>query len=97
VELATELEPLWSSIVRVRDLVLGSINGPSALVMSMFTAVELLESQIKAGAANRVCWGACSILVAVVLHFPELDADLEVLGSRRNVGLMEDEADALRS
>jgi hypothetical protein len=32
-----------------------------------------------------------------VLHFPELDADLEVLGSERSVGLIDNEVDALWS
>jgi hypothetical protein len=31
------------------------------------------------------------LLVAAVLHFPELDVELEMLGSGRNVGLTEDE------
>jgi hypothetical protein len=34
-------------------------------------------------------------LVAIVLHFPVVDADLEVLGSGHNVGLTEGEVDAL--
>jgi hypothetical protein len=34
-------------------------------------------------------------LVAVVSHFPELDAKLEVLWSRCSIGLTEDEANAL--
>jgi hypothetical protein len=32
-----------------------------------------------------------------VLHFPELDADLEVLGSERSAGLIDNEVDALWS
>jgi hypothetical protein len=31
--------------------------------------------------------------IAAVSHFPELDVDLEVLGSRRNVRLTKDEVD----
>jgi hypothetical protein len=34
-------------------------------------------------------------LVAIVSHFPELKTELEVLRSRRNTDLTEDEADAL--
>jgi hypothetical protein len=37
------------------------------------------------------------VLVAAVLHFPELDADLEVLGSKHSAGLIDDEVDALWS
>jgi hypothetical protein len=48
-------------------------------------------------AANGVRWGSCSALVTVVLHFPEVDADLEVLGSGCNTGLTKDEVNALWS
>jgi hypothetical protein len=34
-------------------------------------------------------------LVATLLHFPELEAEQEVLGSRRNTDLMKDQMDAL--
>jgi hypothetical protein len=36
-------------------------------------------------------------LVAAVLHFPDLGTDLEVLGTERNMGLKEDEVNALWS
>jgi hypothetical protein len=36
-------------------------------------------------------------MVAAVSHFPEVDADLEVLRSGRNAGLTEGEVDALWS
>jgi hypothetical protein len=36
-------------------------------------------------------------LVTVVSHFPEVDADLEVLGSGCNTGLTEDEVNTLWS
>jgi hypothetical protein len=45
--------------------------------------------------ANRVCWGTQSVLVAAVSHFLELEAELELLGSGRNVDLKEDQVDAL--
>jgi hypothetical protein len=34
-------------------------------------------------------------LIATLLHFPELEAKLELLESGRNANLTEDEADAL--
>jgi hypothetical protein len=46
-------------------------------------------------AANEVHWGPHSTLVATVSQFPELEIDLEVLGSRRSVSLTEDEANTL--
>jgi hypothetical protein len=38
-----ELEASWTSVVRVQDLVLGSVDGPSSLAASMSTVAELLE------------------------------------------------------
>jgi hypothetical protein len=35
------------------------------------------------------------VLVATLLHFPELEPELELLRSERNVGLTEDQVDAL--
>jgi hypothetical protein len=67
--------------------VLGSVDGSSSLVTSMSVVAEQLEGRIDIAAANGFRWGSRSALVAAVLHFRELDADLEVLGSRRNVGL----------
>jgi hypothetical protein len=75
--------------------VLGSADGPSSLATSMSTVAELLERWIDAMAANGVHWGSCSVLVAAMLHFLELKTKLEVLGSRCNVDLTKDEADAL--
>jgi hypothetical protein len=89
------LEDLRSSATRVRDLVLGDIGGSSLMVASMSALTEKLEGQIDAVIANGVHWGSCSVLVAAVSHFPELDADLEVLGSERNVGLTKDEVNVL--
>jgi hypothetical protein len=65
--------------------------------MSMSTVAELLEGQIDTVAANVARWGSHSALVATVSHFPELDTNLEVLGSGHSVGLTMDEMDALSS
>jgi hypothetical protein len=56
--------------------VLGDIDGSSSLATSMSMVVEWLEGRIDAVDANGVHWGSCSVLVADVSHFPELDADL---------------------
>jgi hypothetical protein len=92
-----ELEALWSSVAQVQDLVLGDVDGSSLLATFMSVIAERLEGQIDATTANGVCWGSRSTLVATVLHFPELDIDLEVLGSGSNVSLIEGEVDALWS
>jgi hypothetical protein len=46
-------------------------------------------------AANGVRWGSRTALIAGVLHFPELDTNLEVLGFGRTVGMIEDEVDGI--
>jgi hypothetical protein len=53
-EVDAELEAPWASAARVRNLVLGDFDGPSSLAASVSMAVELLEGQIDAAAANRV-------------------------------------------
>jgi hypothetical protein len=92
-----ELEALWSSTAWVQDLVLGNVGGSSSVSMSMYTVAEWLEGRIDATAANGVCWGSHFVLVAAVSCFLELDADLKVLGSKRNAGLIEGDVDALWS
>jgi hypothetical protein len=75
--------------------VLGDADGLSSLAASMCTAMELLEGRIDVAAANGVHWGSHSTLITVVLHFPELKTELEVLGSRCSTDMTEDEVDAL--
>jgi hypothetical protein len=66
---------------------------PSFLATSLSTAVELLEYHVDAAAANEVCWGTQSSLVATLSHFSELGAELGLLGSRNNMDLPEDQVD----
>jgi hypothetical protein len=66
-------------------------NGPSSLAASLSAVVELLEDRVNAVAANRVRWG----LVATLSHYLKLEAELELLGSRCNMALTEDQVDAL--
>jgi hypothetical protein len=70
-------------------------NGPSSLVASLSTTVELLEGWIDTVATNGVRWGTQSMLVATLLHFLELKSELELLRSKRNTDLTPDQADAL--
>jgi hypothetical protein len=101
VELATrweteaELEAVRTSAARVWDLVLGSANGPSSLAAPMSMLVELLQGWIDAAQASGVRWGSCSVLIATMLHFPELKTEREVLRFGCSVDLTKDEADAL--
>jgi hypothetical protein len=96
-EAEAELEALWSSVTQVWYLVQGSVNGLSSLATSMSAVAELLGNRIDAAATNGIRWGSRFVMVAVVSHFPELDTDLEVLGSRCSMGLTSDEVDALWS
>ena len=57
--------------------------------------VESFESWVDIAASNGVRWGTRSTLVAPLSHFPELEAELELLGSMRNAALTEDQVDAL--
>jgi hypothetical protein len=91
----TELEALRTSATQVRDLVLDGADRLSSLVASLSTVAEMLEGHVDVMAANRVCWGTQSELVVTLLHFLELEAELEVLGSGRNADLTEDQVDAL--
>jgi hypothetical protein len=57
---------------------------------------EGVEKWINVVAANGVWWGARSTLVAILLHFPELETEVELLGFGRGTDLSDDQADALR-
>jgi hypothetical protein len=76
-------------------LVLDNIDGSSSLAASISMVVEQLESRIDAVATNEVRWGTRSTLVAALSHFLELKSELELLSSKRNVDLTEDQVDAL--
>jgi hypothetical protein len=71
--------------------VLGSADVLSSLAASISVAAELLKGRIDAAAANGVRWGSYSPLVATMPHFSELKTELEVLGFRRGVDLIEEE------
>jgi hypothetical protein len=56
---------------------------------------ELLKGRTDTKATKRVHWDIRSVLPAALPHFSELGAELELLGSGRNMDLMEDQVDAL--
>jgi hypothetical protein len=68
-----------------------TVDRPSSLV------VKLLVDRIDDVTANGVCGGTRSELAATLSHFPELGTKLELLGSRCNAVLTEDQVDALRT
>jgi hypothetical protein len=44
---------------------------------------------------RNICWGIWSVLSTIISHFPELEAELELIGSGCNAHLMEDLVDVL--
>jgi hypothetical protein len=89
-----KLEALRTLAARVRDLVLDVANGLSSLAVSLSAAVEQLEGWVDAATNNGVHSGNQSTLVAILSHFLELDAMLELFGYRLNMNLTEDKVDA---
>jgi hypothetical protein len=51
---------------------------------------EEAENRINTAAANGVRWGTRSALVAILSHLPELEPELELLGSRWDADLSND-------
>jgi hypothetical protein len=86
---------LWTSATLVQDLILGEAGGPSSPAMSLSMVAEEIENRINTVAANGVQWGTRSALVATLSHYLKLKSRLELLGSRCNGDLSDDQADAL--
>jgi hypothetical protein len=61
-EADAELEALRASAAQVQNSVLGNVDGPSSLAVSLSMAVELFEGRIDSATTNRVRWGG------VILH-----------------------------
>jgi hypothetical protein len=76
-------------------LVLDDAIISSSLVASLAMAVEEVEKWVNAVATNGVWWGTQSTLVTALSHFPELEPELELLGSGRDADLSDSQADAL--
>jgi hypothetical protein len=75
--------------------VLERADGTSSLAVSLPSAAELIKDRIDVATANGVRWGTRSALVATLSHFMELGTKPELLQSRRNVDLTEDQVDVL--
>jgi hypothetical protein len=90
-----ELEALCTSTTLVQDLVLGDVDGPSSLAMSLSMVSEEVEGWTNTAAANGVRWGTRSALVAALSHFLELKSMLELLRCGQNADLSDDQVDAL--
>jgi hypothetical protein len=90
-----ELEGLQNSVAQVWDLVLGGLARTSSLAVSLSSATELIEDRVDAMGVNGVYLGTRSMLAAIMLHFPELGAELELLGYGCNMDPTEDQVDAI--
>jgi hypothetical protein len=94
-EADAEMEDLWALVAQVWDLVLDRVDEPSSLEAYPSTVAELLAGRIDATTANRFHWGTLSMLVATLLHFMELETKLGLRRSRHDMGLTEDQVDAV--
>jgi hypothetical protein len=75
--------------------VLKGFDETSSLAALLSSAADLIEGRVDAAVANGVHWRARLALTAALLHFPELEVELELLGSGHNADLMEGHLDAL--
>jgi hypothetical protein len=74
----------------------GSDDVPLLVVaLSLSSSSRLTETQVNAMAINGVQWGACLALTVVLSHFPELEVELDLLGSGYNADLTSDEMEVL--
>jgi hypothetical protein len=89
-ELVVELKALQNSASRVWDLLLKGSDETSSLVVSLSTAVDLIEHRVIAAAANGTYWGARLVLTTTLWHFPEL----ELLGFGHKRDLTEGQLEA---
>jgi hypothetical protein len=73
-----ELQTLWSSATRIRDLVLERSDETPSLTVALSLIMERIEGRIDAAATNVVHWRAWLVLTVVLSHFAELELELEL-------------------
>jgi hypothetical protein len=61
-----------------------------SLEVALSSTTDLIECHVDAEVANGVHWGCRLPLTTVFSRFPELELELELLGSRYNVDLTKD-------
>jgi hypothetical protein len=59
--------------------------------MVLSSTADLIEGRVGAAAINKVHWGAWQEMTTVLLLFPELELELELLGSGYNADLTNNE------
>jgi hypothetical protein len=75
--------------------VLDEADGSYSLVAALSLVAEPLRGRIETTTGNGVCCGTWSAFVVTLSHFLGLAIELELLGSRHNTDLIEDQVDAL--
>jgi hypothetical protein len=88
-----EHQALWNLTTRVRDLVLERSSEAPSLVVVVSSTTDLIEGCIDGVATNGVHCGAWLALTAVLSHFPDLELEFKLLGSRYNANPTKDEMD----
>jgi hypothetical protein len=64
---------------------------PLAVALYPSLSLELTETQVDAATVNAVQWGARLVHATTLLHFPEMEVELDPLGSGYNADLASDE------
>jgi hypothetical protein len=57
--------------------------------MSLSSAADLIEDHVDATSGNKVYWVVWLALIVALSHFPMLEPELELLGSKRNADLID--------
>jgi hypothetical protein len=65
----------------------------SSLIASLSSTVDPIEGHVDEAAANGVHWGGRLAITTTLAHFPELEPELELLGSGHNADLTEGQLD----
>jgi hypothetical protein len=71
--------------------VLERSNEAPSLAVALSSTTDLIVGRADAAVANGVHWGARLVVTTVLPHFPELQLELELLGSGYNADLTKDE------
>jgi hypothetical protein len=69
-------------------MVLKRCDEASTLAVVLSSTADLVKGYVNAVAANGVQWGVQLELTAILSNFPELEPELELLGSWYNADLM---------
>jgi hypothetical protein len=86
-----ERQALQRLATRVWDLVVEGSNEALSLTVALSLTADLIECHVDVVASNGALWDAWLALTTVLLHFLELEHELELLGSEYNTAMMRDD------